>query len=238
VPIIAAVLFLAVTPFVLGSSNTYAEYACQTYGAGVYDAGNAGTGEDCPTDTTTPATTPGTTTGSNSSSNGSTGTSTIPPSDTPVEGSKSITLDDYTAYLDGSGQPVDMKMGDKVYFTVGSDSHTITLKTISSTEIVVTIASTPVDVTVPFGKAVSYDVNKDGVNDITIAYKSLSSSGDTSTVVFSKYLAATTTAPATTNPASASTSNYWLLLIVAIVIVIAIIALIVHSRLAQKTPNA
>jgi hypothetical protein len=233
---------LAVTPFVLGSTNTYAEYACQTYGAGVYDAGNAGTGQDCPTDSTTPTTSPtttaGTTSGSASSSNGSTSTSTIPPSDTPVEGSKLITLDDYTAYVDGSGQPVDMKMGDRVYFTVGSDSHTITLKTLSSTSIVVTIASTPVDVTVPFGKAVSYDVNKDGMNDITIAYKSLSSSGDTATVVFSKYLAATTTAPATTNTTPASTSNYWLLVIVAIVIVVAIISLIVRSRISSKTPTA
>lgn len=245
VPVSILMLVIAFT-FGINSANAHAEYECGTYSAGTYNEGNSGTGESCPTDGGTPAnpTTPPTSQPSGagstgtSSSNGSTNT-TPPLTQNPVEGSQSITLNEYAAYLNGSGQEVSMKVGDKVYFTVGSEGHSVTLKEITADYIIVTVASTPVDVTIPVGKSVNYDVDKDGADDIKMSYDSFAADGLSSLVVFGALVTPDTATPvaAEVDPVKAEQNYTWIVIVGAVLFVI-IAGVVIRKIVASKTPAA
>lgn len=162
---------------------------------------------------------------------------------TPVDGAKSVTLNDYAAYENGSGQTLTVKVGDKAYFAVGSEAHTITIKEVTAGYIIFTIASTPADIKVPYGQSVNYDVDKDGKNDITLAYNSLSDDKSTATVAFS---AIATTDDAAAKPVSVQSttpsentvkSTYWWILIPAVVVVAVGAFFIIRKNRASKKGN-
>lgn len=249
VTIVPAGILMLVIALTIGITSVSA-YDCGTYSAGTYNEGDYGTGESCPTDSGTPTnpTTPTTPTTSQPSGTGSTGTTTsngspnttTPPlTQNPVEGSQSITLNDYAAYLNGDGQEVTMKVGDKVYFTVGSESHSATVKEITATYVVVTVASTPVDVTIPLGKTINYDVNKDGTEDLKMSYKNISADGLSATVIFTSLAVADNAAPVVTeNESVEQKQSYLWLIIIGVIILVIVVALIVRKRVTSKTPNA
>lgn len=252
--IFAAVIVSFALLFVVLARNSHAEYDCETYSSGNYSAGDSGTGDACPTaDTSTgsgtssgstsTATTSGASSTTKSTSTTTTSGDTTTTTTTPVDGAKSVTLNDYAAYENGSGQTLTVKVGDKAYFTVGSEAHTVTIKEVTADYIIFTIASTPTDVKVPYGQSVNYDVDKDGKNDITLAYNSLSDDKSTATVAFS---AIATTDEAAAKPVSVQSttpsentvkSNYWWILIPAVIIVAIGAFFIIRKNRASKKGN-
>lgn len=77
-------------------------------------------------------------------------------------------LNDFSAFSEGVGQTITLATGQLVHFAIGGELHTATLKQIAGDYVVVTLASTPRDVTLNTGQTESYDVTGDGKNDVTI----------------------------------------------------------------------
>lgn len=174
IPFFALLLGLVI----FGSSpSIYAvdEYSCGTYSADDY-------GSTCP-DTMTPeigsgSTGSGTSTGTTGESDTSTDTTTQPDTTTDIDGSSdTILLNEFSQYLTSTGKTLDLKQDQVVYFLVNGEKHSITVKTITPDYIIITIASTPTDVTIQKGETVKRDVNGDGIDDISISYLNSTDTG-------------------------------------------------------------
>lgn len=169
---VSAFIFATVGIFASSSFVHAVDYECGTYGAGNYN-------EEC-TDTATPATDSGSSSGggtntgsgsSSSSSDTSTDTTSQPDTTTDIDDSSdTILLNEFSLYSTENGKTLDLKQDQAVYFLVNGEKHSITIKTITPDYIIVTIASTPTDVTIKKGEIVKRDVNGDGVDDISISY--------------------------------------------------------------------
>lgn len=125
-----------------------------------------------------------------------------------------IVLNRYSEYTNGSGKDLSLRVGQVIYFTVGSEQHSATIKEIGSDYVIVTIASTPTDVRVPLGQNLAYDVDKDGKDDIDI--KLAAAQTETADMVFTELKDKPVAAKA---PAKSTVSWWW--------IVVAILALLI-----------
>ncbi|HEY5695564.1 MAG TPA: hypothetical protein VIQ80_01905 [Candidatus Saccharimonadales bacterium] len=94
----------------------------------------------------------------------------VPPNDTTstIPTNDGALLNTYPAFTESKGAPVALKENQAVHFTVGSERHSATVKTIDGDYVVITLASTPRDIRLMTGQTASYDVTGDGKNDITI----------------------------------------------------------------------
>ena len=63
-----------------------------------------------------------------------------------------------------------MKTTSTIKLDIKGEEHTVTVKTLSESSVVLTIASKPFDVTIEAGETTSVDVNEDGIDDLEITY--------------------------------------------------------------------
>lgn len=94
----------------------------------------------------------------------------------PVNPSPSpIILNNFQEYTssDTTGKELSLVVGQVIYFTLDGEEHTITIKEIGLDYVIVTVASTPRDIRIAKAEIVKYDVNNDGIEDISIGVKSL-----------------------------------------------------------------
>jgi hypothetical protein len=210
-----------------GAHTAHAEFDCGTYGAGdgfgldSYDSQNCDT--TAPTESNTSTTTNTSTTGGGTTT--TTSDDTQPTAVDDVTTQATINLNDYGDYTSGIGKTLELVESQVIHFTFNGVEHTITIKTITDSYIVVTIASTPHDVTVQKGQTVKYDVDGDGSTDISIAY--VSQTAGVATITFNQLLK-----PAPTNATSTQPTYWWALWtsIAIVVVVVIIILVIVKTR--------
>jgi len=93
-----------------------------------------------------------------------------------VESSKDepIDLDGDTQFTSDNGKQLSLRVGQVVYFVVNGERHSATVKEITDSYVVLTIASTPRDVRINTGSSFDIDVNDDGINDVSIGLISTS----------------------------------------------------------------
>jgi hypothetical protein len=211
----------------LGVQSAHAEFDCGTYGAGDGFGLDNYASSSC--DTATPTESNSSTTTNTSTTGGGTTTSTTDDTQLPVADDATtqatITLNDYEDYTSGIGKSLELIEGQVVHFTFNGEQHTITIKTITDNYIVVTIASTPHDVTVQKGQTVKYDVDGDGSTDISLSY--VSATAGVATIIFNQ-LVKPAPSPASNQP------SYWWVLWVGLSIVIVIIILVI-AKLRRST---
>jgi hypothetical protein len=139
-------------------------YDCGTYSSGDYSA-------DC-ADTVSPQT-PSTIPQTSSPSTTQTDIPTSPQIVKDVsEAEPILSLNDSVAYMSRNGISIGMKLTQAIIVIQNGVKHTITLKSISDTFAIVTIASTPTDVRLPLGDTINYDLDINGTADIAIRYVS------------------------------------------------------------------
>jgi len=96
------------------------------------------------------------------------------PTPTPTEPFVYILLNDFTEYLDGTGKLLsELVIGQEIVFNVDSERHTATIKEIGDIYVVVTLASTPFDITLSVGESRQADVTGDGINDVQVTLNSI-----------------------------------------------------------------
>jgi hypothetical protein len=88
-----------------------------------------------------------------------------------------ILLDDFDEYARGKGKELSLGVGQKVTFYVGSELHSVTIKEVYDSYIVVTVASLPHDLHLALNQSVGDDVNSDGNSDIIITFKGAQQAG-------------------------------------------------------------
>lgn len=188
----------------VGAQAATGTYDCGTYGGGSYDqtdctdsTGSTGSSSGSSSSSGSTGSTSGSSssTGSSSSSTGSTTTTTT---------GTTVLLNDFSEYTDVTGKSLSFKVGDVIYFNLKGTKHTITIKSITPSTLVVTIASTPTDVSVGMGQTVNYDVDQDGTADIAITYSQVASDASTATAIFK---ALGTTASTGTSSTGSGTSS-------------------------------
>ena len=95
----------------------------------------------------------------------------VSPSPSPVTtgsgSSTKVLLNDYPEYS-LAGKEVTMQPAQVVWFHVDEEQHSATIKQVGTNFALITIASTPRDVSINLGERKQYDVNDDGVNDLEI----------------------------------------------------------------------
>jgi len=108
--------------------------------------------------------------GANSAAGGS-GTAAIPGWENPV-GTKKILSGVYVAKeaLDTTGMSRLMLPGAGIELDIKGETHTVTVESMTAEEVVLTITSDPMEVTIKTGETGSYDLNGDGVDDLAITY--------------------------------------------------------------------
>ncbi len=81
-----------------------------------------------------------------------------------------IVLNDYSEYLNGGvgKQFKELAQKEIIYFNVGSELHTATVKTITATVVDLIFASEPIDVQLAVGEMQQVDVTGDSVKDIQV----------------------------------------------------------------------
>ena len=93
---------------------------------------------------------------------------------TPTETFEYILLNDFVEYLDGTGKLLsELVIGQEIVFNVDYERHTATIKEIGDMYVVVTLASTPFDITLSVGESRKADVTGDGVNDVQVTLNSI-----------------------------------------------------------------
>lgn len=110
-------------------------------------------------------------TGTDKTASSTSQTSSSPASTSTPDLSQTILLNNYTRYTSGSGEQLDLNPNQVVYFNVGSQSHSATLDQVGSDYVVLTLKSTPRNVTIQTGDTDEYDVNGDGKPDIAITLR-------------------------------------------------------------------
>lgn len=223
----------------VGAQAATGTYDCGTYGGGTYDQ------TDC-TDASSSSTDSSSAGGSSSSS--STSTSTGNGASTSTSTTDTIVLNDYSEYTASTGKSLTFTTGDVFYFNLGGEKHTITVKSIDASRLILTIASTPTDVTIPIGQTVNYDVDKDGTPDIAITYSSVSADGATATAIFRALTSNTATSGLSSTgstsdsstggtAASPSAPNLWWLWIIPIVIGLALLFWAIAAARRRKAAH-
>lgn len=90
---------------------------------------------------------------------------------------KKIILNDYISFLEGNGQQLTLKVGQKVHFFVKvngkSEEHTATIKEIGKDYVIITFSSEPFDARLELGQTGKYDVDGDGNDDIQVTLDSV-----------------------------------------------------------------
>lgn len=135
-----------------------------------------------------------------------------------------IILNDFSEFLNGAGKTLSLQVGQVIYFTLNSEQHSVTVKEITDSYVIVTIASTPTDLRINRNNPVEHDVDGDGKNDLKLQLSS--AQAGIATISFS-LLAKTTNPTSTTSPQSSTntasnlSANFpvgsaWILLLVAI----------------------
>ncbi len=102
---------------------------------------------------------------------GGSGTAAIPGWENPV-GTKKILSGVYVAKeaLDTTGMSRLMLPGAGIELDIKGETHTVTVESMTAEEVVLTITSDPMEVTIKTGETGSYDLNGDGVDDLAITY--------------------------------------------------------------------
>lgn len=143
-----------------------------------------------------------------------------------------ILLNDFNDYVNTAdpGHKVNLTVGQVVHFTKDGEQHTATVKFIGSNYVILTVASTPFDVTVSIGQTQLIDVDKDGKSDISVRLNSID--GGIANMTF-KQLKNIAIAPNTGTVQSAY--NWWWLVAIAILVIVLWISV---RRLKQTKDNA
>lgn len=141
-------------------------------------------------------------------------TATTAPSIVADEQQK-ISLNDFQEYLTGVGKQLNLKVGQVVYFTVDGHEHSATVKEIGNGYIVLTLASTPFDVTLMVGQTGRYDVSGDNQSDVEIRYSGLQD-GLANLSFRQLNAAAPVEASLNVQPVKAQSTNWWLWILVGI----------------------
>ncbi len=93
---------------------------------------------------------------------------------TPTPQDVLILLNDFETYLDGTGKNLDdLKVGQVIKFNVDDENHSATIKTITDSYVIITLASQPFDVQISTGDTKRADVTGDGINDIEFTLNSI-----------------------------------------------------------------
>jgi hypothetical protein len=204
------------------------DYPCGTYSAGEYNS-------DCAVEApaTTPVVTPAPT------SSGSSIPATTSSSDTTDTSTESaapgdIILESYIEYTSETGKTFQLTAQQVVHFTASKQQHSVTVKEVTDDHVVVTIASTPHDVTIPMSRSVEYDVDSDGANDIAIFY--VSRVGDVATLNFRQLAVASAADKDTMGAIAKAVPDYSLVAWLAVAgILIAGVSLIIKKRRAPPS---
>lgn len=85
-----------------------------------------------------------------------------------------IMLNDFQDYLYGAGKQLNLTVGQVIYFNVGDDEHSATVKEIGADYVILTLRSTPFDIRLNIGQTGQYDVTEDNVDDIKITLNAIS----------------------------------------------------------------
>jgi hypothetical protein len=150
---------------------------------------------------------------------------------TTSNGGEDILLNDFRDYVSGTGKYLSLHIGQVIHFTVDNERHSATIKEIGSDYVIVTIASTPTDVRINKGETLTYDVNHDGKNDISIDLTSATQS--TAQMVFKQLTEKAPTARSVATTPSPLDRNCWnwpWLLAVAIMVLCGIVLLIIFRK--------
>ncbi len=79
--------------------------------------------------------------------------------------------------------------GASLKMSINGEEHTLTVKEISDNELIITLQSTPMDVTIKKGEMKLIDLNKDGINDLSVTYhKEFQNTADISLALLSSPL--------------------------------------------------
>ncbi|MBC7459557.1 hypothetical protein H7200_02490 [Candidatus Saccharibacteria bacterium] len=212
------------------TTNTYAveaNYDCGTYGAGNYNEVCAESSAATPDPTQT------------SNNRIDTTPTLLNPSIEPEDVSTvstPINLDDFLDYSK-EGKKFFAQIGQVFNFKLGTEQHSVTIKSFSDTQLIVTIASTPRDVTIPLGRTVNYDVDENGTKDIAIDFGAIN--GDTVEMTFKKIVAVSTAqSEGEDAPLVASTSESfpWIFVALGVLGLIIITAIVIVSRRKSGVP--
>lgn len=84
-----------------------------------------------------------------------------------------IILNNFKEYLTGSGKKLQLYLKQVVFFKVEDQQHSATVQEIGSDYAVVTLASTPRNVTIGVGETRQFDINNDGRKDLEISLLSV-----------------------------------------------------------------
>lgn len=84
-----------------------------------------------------------------------------------------IMLNDFPEFINGTGKTLDGKVGQVIYFMVGDEEHSATIKEIGLDYVIITLASTPYDIKLYVGQSSAYDVTGDGHADVNITLNSI-----------------------------------------------------------------
>jgi len=225
----------------LSSVGAVSEYQCGTYGGGDYNQGDC-TEPTQPGPTTDPTPPTNTTPPSSSTPPKSNDSGTTPPASTTSD-DNTILLNDFSEYTSSEGKSLTFKTGAVFYFNLKGEKHSITVKSFDATKLVVTIASTPTDVSIASGETVTHDVDQDGTDDISLSYDSGATDNDTASATFRSLATTPTTTTGTTSNSSTGgttattekSANLWWVWIIPIVIGV---ALLIWALLASKRRKA
>jgi virginiamycin B lyase len=121
----------------------------------------------------------------------------------PVEPKQDLSASD--DFKDGQDVDVTLKPSETVTYSIGSETHSATLKSIGDTFVVITLASTPFDVTLHVGETKSYDVSNDKKNDIRITLRGISNGA--ANLAFGLPQANSTSAPSKENSGDRSSKG-------------------------------
>lgn len=86
---------------------------------------------------------------------------------TTVEPETKVLLNEFAEFFSG-GKQISLKLGQVIYFMVGGQEHSATVKEIGQGYVIVTLASTPQDVRLELRQTIRHDVTGDGQDDIQI----------------------------------------------------------------------
>lgn len=191
------------------------DYECGTYSAADYS-------RECP-DSTPPINTDTSHNKGTSIDSQSDPTDQNTKTDTATEGNGVILLNKFELYSTENGQSFDLSQRQIVYFLVGDHKHSITVKKITSEYLIVTIASTPTDVTIQRSKTIKYDVDGDKKYDIAISY--LHSTNNGALLSFSSNIASNNL-----NIRMQDTTNMWPWVIIASIGILSFITTVIITR--------
>ncbi|HLC72231.1 MAG TPA: hypothetical protein VJH37_01485, partial [Candidatus Nanoarchaeia archaeon] len=149
------------------------------------------------------------------------------------EGQKIVTQSEDLGVVTEQGTSRLMKKGSVVKVDVKGETHTITVKDLTTTAVTLTVASTPQDITINKGETTEVDVDGDGQNDLAITFHQQYKTGTRATAdITLKAISTpaepkkdTTKQPTTTTTDESSVGSSAGTAIVTIIVIIAVIVI-------------